>query len=106
MGRATLDHVNAIRDAPLPGDWAELAACRRIHPTARPEAKARMFFPGREENLVGTPEWFRELCDACPVLEQCRDYSLAYPVLGLWAGMTEAQRRRIRAREKGQRCSR
>lgn len=39
----------------------------------------------------------REICHACPVLVECRDYALANPNLdGTWGGLTEQERRRRR----------
>lgn len=76
-----MSRVRLLSEVPLPGDWAEQAACRG-YPT-------QAFFPPGGTHL---PEWFIELCADCPVLPYCRHYALHYPVLGLWAGLSEEAR--------------
>lgn len=81
--------LGRLRNVPLPGDWAERAACRGMD-TAR-------FFPSREEPIE--PE-LRALCRACPVLRDCRAYSLRWPVHGFWAGLSEQARERQRQKNR------
>ena len=39
----------------------------------------------------------RELCETCPVRQECLDYALAdHTLMGLWGGTTDAERRVIR----------
>lgn len=43
-----------------------------------------------------TPPHIREICEACPVREECLDYALRYHEHGIWGGTTAKDRRRIR----------
>lgn len=72
----------AITDRP--GDWAELAACK---------GQVSVMFPVR-----GQPtEPARALCRRCPVLDECRIWSLGVPgQAGVCADTTEAERRALR----------
>ncbi|OYN79980.1 WhiB family transcriptional regulator [Mycolicibacterium sphagni] len=40
----------------------------------------------------------RLICRGCPVLEKCRDWAMVNPVVGVWAGMDEAEREAYRPR--------
>lgn len=80
----------ALRDAPLPGDWAQRAACRGMD--------TAVFFPTRGVQSVA--RWIRELCAGCPVLDDCRAYALRWPVQGIFAGMSEDERVRHRRRQR------
>ena len=43
----------------------------------------------------------KQVCESCPVLEQCRDYSLSVgEFYGVWGGMTEMERHRILGRQR------
>lgn len=73
-------------------DWRDAAACR---------GRDDLFYPSAEET-IRTP-WIydepRSICAACPVLADCREFVLAHPQHGgLWAGMTEDERRDARRR--------
>ena len=65
--------------------WSRYASCD----TADPD----LFFPP-----PGTDTFYaRSICRECPVRRQCLDYALeSKQKFGIWGGMTEAQRRRIR----------
>lgn len=80
-----MSSTRLLSDVPLPGDWAERAACRGM-PTQR-------FFPPKGAHV---PRWLSELCAGCPVVAYCRTYALRHPVLGVWAGMAEVDRQRWR----------
>lgn len=54
------------------------------------------FFPNGSNHEQNT--YVKQACTGCPLLEQCREYAVSYDVLGVWAGTTYAERRRIRAR--------
>jgi WhiB family transcriptional regulator, redox-sensing transcriptional regulator len=70
---------------PPPGPWAELGACKG-------SGHAAFFGAGRV-----TPE-VRALCAGCPVQLQCREYALAHPdIRGFWGGLSEVQRKDLRA---------
>ncbi|MCU1395639.1 MAG: WhiB family regulatory protein [Ilumatobacteraceae bacterium] len=65
--------------------WSRSAICE----TADPD----LFFP-----QPGTDTTYaRSMCKACPVRRQCLDYALeTKQKFGIWGGMTESQRRRLR----------
>ena len=42
-------------------------------------------------------EVMKEACDACPLLEQCREWALHRERWGFWAGMAETERARVRS---------
>lgn len=66
--------------------WASQARCRGLDP--------EMFFPVRGEATAAT----KATCDACPVRGQCLEYALDAPErLGVWGGLSERQRRPLRA---------
>lgn len=70
------------------------AACKDMDPA--------MFFPAR-----GMPtEDAKAICQRCPVQGDCLEYALVNgEVFGVWGGMSERQRRRIRgARAKARRA--
>ena len=65
--------------------WSRFGRCD----TADPE----LFFPqvGADNSLA------KSICQACPVRRQCLDHALeTKQKYGIWGGMTEAQRRRLR----------
>lgn len=65
--------------------WMEDAACRGMNPD--------VFFPQRGESTAEA----RAVCARCPVILRCRHYALAnYEKYGIWGGMSERERRRIR----------
>jgi WhiB family redox-sensing transcriptional regulator len=80
----------ALEDVAAPGPWRARGACT-IVPT-------EVFFPGRGVSL----EAAKAVCRACPVLEACRDYAVPLPELkGVWGGLGEEERRRLRAGRGG-----
>ncbi len=72
-------------------EWRDQAACKGADPD--------VFFPSAGESRA-TVAAARKLCDRCPVQLQCREYVLTTPRRedGIWAGLTEKQRREIRRR--------
>src|SRR6478752_1106664 len=74
------------RTTPAPNrDWADLGRCA----TADPE----LFFPppGTDSTIA------RAICRTCPVRRQCLEYAIVTGQRhGIWGGMTESQRRRLR----------
>lgn len=79
----------SLADVPWPGLWSENGACRTRDPGE--------FFPIRGVDTRPA----KALCETCPVLLECRGYGLTYPSLkGLWGGLSERQRRRIRRATK------
>lgn len=69
-----------------PGPWRGRGACAAV-PT-------EVFFPGRGASL----EAAKGVCQACPVMQACRDYAIPLAQLkGVWGGLGEVERRRLRA---------
>lgn len=76
-----------------PGDteWMAAAACRG-------KSNWAFFAPGR----FAREEAFK-VCADCPVREECLHYAMTHnlnhPEDGIWGGMTNSQRRRMRRRQ-------
>ena len=69
--------------------WREQAACGG--------ADADVFFPAGEDEALVAPA--REICAACPVMDECLRYALSTnQTEGVWGGMTGSERRRLRRR--------
>lgn len=69
-------------------DWMVHAYCRQYDP--------ELFF----STDAGRTDEARVVCHNCPVLTECRAYVLENRIpSGLWAGLTEKQRRAIWARQ-------
>lgn len=66
-------------------EWAHDAACKNMD--------GNVFFPER-----GVPaETAKAVCRGCPVRLQCLEYALtAKERFGIWGGMSERERRRLR----------
>ncbi len=82
-------------DPPKPGpeyftglddkSWQESANCLGVDPD--------LFFPERGAGIQEA----KAVCRACVVREECLEYSLVNgEKFGIWGGMTERERRRIR----------
>lgn len=74
--------------------WQEQGSCRSVTDpdTGKPFGRAErmaLFFP--EENQP-VDELAVEACAFCPVLEQCREWSVANQLFGYSGGMTEKER--------------
>jgi Transcription factor WhiB len=75
---------------PAPAGWRERAACRG--------ADLAVFFPGRGESAGPA----RRICASCPVRQPCLDYAISHAIThGIWGGLTERDRRALRARHAG-----
>jgi WhiB family redox-sensing transcriptional regulator len=69
-----------------PEPWVDKAACR--------DAKWQTFFPERGEGAGPA----KAICARCPVREACLDYALRWNITyGVWGGLSEKQRRRLRS---------
>jgi WhiB family transcriptional regulator, redox-sensing transcriptional regulator len=76
---------NAATEMPLDKSWQDLANCLGVDPD--------LFFP---ERGASTRE-AKEVCRGCVVREDCLEYALANgEKFGIWGGMSERERRRIR----------
>ena len=78
--------VNDTPGAPVvTGGWQDEANCLGVDPD--------LFFP---ERGASTRE-AKEVCRGCVVREECLEYALANgEKFGIWGGMSERERRRIR----------
>jgi len=71
-------------------DWMVGARCRQVDP--------ELFFPS-ETGVIRAAE-AKTVCALCPVLAACRNYVLENRIpYGIWAGLTEQQRRAIRTQQ-------
>ncbi len=71
--------------------WRDEAACRGLD--------TDVFFPLTDEEA----EEAKAICATCPVREECLEYALlTRQDDGVWGGLTEAERRRIRRRRRQQ----
>ena len=74
-----------IADETLDRSWQEYAHCLGVDPD--------LFFP---ERGASTRE-AKEVCRGCVVREDCLEYALGNSEkFGIWGGMSERERRRIR----------
>jgi WhiB family transcriptional regulator, redox-sensing transcriptional regulator len=74
-------------------DWWSLAACQSADPD--------LFFPiSGSGPALGQVRQAKAVCADCPVRTDCLSYALAAdPLHGVWGGMSEEERRRLRQRE-------
>jgi WhiB family redox-sensing transcriptional regulator len=77
------DHhlIKTLRPAP----WMRQAACRNSDP--------ELFFPTR--GATDTVAAAQAICADCPVWVECLEYGL-FERQGIWGGLTDRQRRRLR----------
>jgi Transcription factor WhiB len=68
--------------------WQQEAACRGLGV----EESQAIFFPSRGDSIDAA----RAICQGCPVTEECLDFALANNCIGVWAGTSDRQRRRLR----------
>jgi len=67
-------------------EWTEQAACK---------GQTNLFFVNRGD--TNSMLKAKAVCQQCPVLDECRSYVLYHPErFGIWAGMTEKDRRNYR----------
>jgi WhiB family redox-sensing transcriptional regulator len=79
--------VIALVDFPMPPVWVSRAACAGRDPEA--------FFPKKG----GSTQFPKSVCRRCPVRQKCLDYALDNrEQFGIWGGLSERERRRLRAR--------
>jgi len=69
-------------------DWRESGACRT--------ADTAVFFPVTDDEAGPA----KVICSTCPVREECLTFALANrEEQGVWGGLTETERRRVRRRK-------
>jgi WhiB family redox-sensing transcriptional regulator len=69
----------------MEGDWMRDAVCRGMDPN--------LFMPERGD--YWTMQAAKAVCAGCPVKEPCLELGM-YEKFGIWGGMTEKDRRRLR----------
>lgn len=70
----------------LAGDWALDAACRGMDP--------ELWFAERGDSTREA----KEVCRTCPVRLECREYAMTNgEKWGVWGGLSERERRRMRS---------
>lgn len=92
IGRLTLitsPDTDIPADRPLP--WRALGACRGVD--------TDLFFPDEETTPAELAE-ARRVCASCPVSSACTEHGLRHEKHGIWGGLTEHERRRIRRRQR------
>lgn len=68
-------------------EWMDQAVCAQVG--------SEIFFPVAGAN----PYEAKQVCRNCPVKAECLDYALNQGMVhGVWGGLTEAERRRIKTR--------
>lgn len=68
-------------------DWQERALCAQTDPEA--------FFPEKG----GSTREAKRICSGCEVRAECLEYALAHDErFGIWGGLSERERRRIKRR--------
>lgn len=67
-------------------EWMTESLCSQTDP--------EVFFPEKG----GANRTAKAICAACPVFDLCRDYALTHDEYGVWAGMSEHDRRGSKAR--------
>lgn len=84
----TLTSRITIQDVAIPV-WFEQGACRGLG------CEEFVKYPGTEDYALS----LRQLCERCPVRQQCLQFALADPsICGLWGGTDDRERREIRKR--------
>jgi WhiB family redox-sensing transcriptional regulator len=73
-------------------DWRDLAACASHDPD--------LFFPAGETGPAAHQiELAKEICGGCDVAAECLEYAIeSNQTAGIWAGLTEDERRPVRRR--------
>jgi WhiB family transcriptional regulator, redox-sensing transcriptional regulator len=73
-------------------EWRDRALCRNTDPS--------LFFPvGATGIALVQIEHAKQVCDQCPVKQECLDFAIATNQdSGIWGGLSEEERRVIRRR--------
>lgn len=68
--------------------WKEKAKCRELQPKT---SDALFFIDNSKQPILA-----RIFCKDCPVKFECLEYAVTYDCLGVWGGLSESERRRLR----------
>lgn len=66
--------------------WRQYGACR--------DKPQDWWYPERGDSTREA----KEVCAVCPVMEACRTWGLKHEHMGIWGGLSERERRRLRKR--------
>ena len=67
-------------------DWRDSAACKNYD--------TNIFFPETKETTLQAEPI--EICNSCPVKVDCLDYALKHEGLGIWGGLNQTDRSKLR----------
>ena len=82
-----VDDLDDLFDGGDEQTWQERALCAQTDPEA--------FFPEKG----GSTREAKKICGGCEVRAECLEYALAHDErFGIWGGMSERERRRLRRR--------
>jgi WhiB family redox-sensing transcriptional regulator len=87
MSEATVSKIFPLHDSTVVEEliWQERALCAQTDPEA--------FFPEKG----GSTREAKKVCLGCEVKAECLDYALGHDErFGIWGGMSERERRRVR----------
>jgi WhiB family redox-sensing transcriptional regulator len=92
MMSTSIAAARPARDCP---DWRDHAACR--------DADPELFFPdGDVRSARAQAKAAKLICRRCPVSATCLSWALASGLeAGIWGGLTEDERHRLRRRGRG-----
>lgn len=79
--------------------WADLGVC------ASSDVDASLFFPdGKGGAAQDDIDAAKAICATCPVRPQCREHGIRFEKFGVWGGLSESERRRIRSIRRRERA--
>jgi WhiB family redox-sensing transcriptional regulator len=55
------------------------------------DVDASVFYP--RHRTRGAVEYAKQICDQCPITDDCRTFASIHRLDGIWGGTTEAERR-------------
>lgn len=76
-----------IQRARNSGSWRNKRKCRNL----TPQEADKIFFP----KPGGKSKAAKEFCSDCPVINKCLDEAITLGLIGMWAGTTDGERRRM-----------
>ncbi|MQA10111.1 MAG: WhiB family transcriptional regulator [Pseudonocardiaceae bacterium] len=84
---AELELLTDLFDTPEEQEWQERALCAQTDPEA--------FFPEKG----GSTREAKRICQGCEVRSECLEYALAHDErFGIWGGLSERERRKLKKR--------
>jgi WhiB family redox-sensing transcriptional regulator len=55
------------------------------------DVDASVFYP--RQRTRGAVDYAKQVCDRCPITNECREYARIHDLDGIWGGTTEVERR-------------